>query len=226
MVAIVQALRQEDWPVEVVGVLSNDPQAEGLAAAAGLGLQTEAVSHKAYTSREAFDAVLAERIDALEPDLIVLAGFMRILTTGFCERYAGRLLNIHPSLLPAFPGLHTHARALAEGCCLHGATVHGVTPGLDQGPALAQALVPIYPHDTVESLAARLLPMEHRLYPHAIALVLSGQASWQPAQPQSGGQTGRWVWSAQPLYDGFGRSPRPRWLLHPELAPSLSSEQD
>lgn len=217
MLAIVQSLRQEDWPVEVVGVLSNDPQAEGLAAAAAHGLFTHAVSHQDYGSRESFDEALARQIDPLEPDLVVLAGFMRVLTAAFCERYAGRLLNIHPSLLPAFPGLKTHERALEVSCCLHGATVHAVTPGLDQGPALAQAVIPVHANDTPATLAARLLPMEHRLYPHAIALVLSGQATWQG---------GGWQWADQPTRDGFGKASRPRWLLHPELLSQTLFEQE
>ncbi|HWH73548.1 MAG TPA: phosphoribosylglycinamide formyltransferase [Methylibium sp.] len=168
MEAIVQAYAREGWPAEIVAVLSNRPEAGGLAWAGARGIATGAVDHRAHAGREAFDAALAAAIDAHRPDWVVLAGFMRILTPGFVERYAGRLLNIHPSLLPAFPGLHTHERALAAGCKLAGATVHFVTAELDHGPIVAQAMVPVLPEDTPDALAARVLQQEHRLYPMAL----------------------------------------------------------
>ncbi|HKX94629.1 MAG TPA: phosphoribosylglycinamide formyltransferase [Methylibium sp.] len=168
MEAIVEACARERWPAEVVAVLSNRPEAAGLAWAAARGISTGAVHHRAQGGREAFDAALAAAIDAHRPDWLVLAGFMRILTPGFVERYAGRMLNIHPSLLPAFPGLHTHERALAAGCKLAGATVHFVTAELDHGPIVAQAMVPVRPDDTPDALAARVLKQEHRLYPTAL----------------------------------------------------------
>jgi phosphoribosylglycinamide formyltransferase-1 len=157
----------------IAGVISNRPDAAGLGFAADRGIPTRVVDHKAYPDREAFDAALADAIDALAPDLVVLAGFMRILTPGFVERYAGRLVNIHPSLLPAFPGLDTHRRAIEAGCRVAGATVHRVTADLDHGPILGQAAVPVLPDDTPEVLAARVLAQEHRLYPRAIAQLLA-----------------------------------------------------
>jgi phosphoribosylglycinamide formyltransferase-1 len=168
MEAIVEACARERWSAEVVAVLSNRPDAAGLAWAAVRGIATGAIDHRAQGGREAFDAALAAAIDAHRPDWLVLAGFMRILTPGFVERYAGRMLNIHPSLLPAFPGLHTHERALAAGCKLAGATVHFVTAELDHGPIVAQAMVPVRPDDTPDTLAARVLAQEHRLYPTAL----------------------------------------------------------
>jgi phosphoribosylglycinamide formyltransferase-1 len=178
MRAIVEASRRERWEAQlgarVVGVLSNRPDAAGLAWAQQQGLATAVVDHRNHPSREAFDAALQQAIapfdgDAQEPALVVLAGFMRILTPGFVAHYAGRLLNIHPSLLPAFPGLHTHARAIAAGCRVAGATVHEVTAELDHGPILGQAVVPVLPDDTPETLAARVLSQENRLYPQLVA---------------------------------------------------------
>lgn len=184
MRAIVEAARRDRWEAlldaRVVAVLSNRPDAAGLAWAREQGLDTAVVDHRAYPSREAFDAALQQAIapfdgDETQPALIVLAGFMRILTPGFVAHFAGRLLNIHPSLLPAFPGLHTHARAIAAGCRVAGATVHEVTPELDHGPILGQAVVPVLPDDTPETLAARVLSQEHRLYPRAVADWLRSQ---------------------------------------------------
>jgi phosphoribosylglycinamide formyltransferase-1 len=152
----------------VAAVLSNKPEAAGLQLARGLGIATGAIDHRAFESREAFDAALSAAIDAHAPALVVLAGFMRILTPGFVAHYASRLINIHPSLLPAFPGLHTHRRAIEAGCQVAGVTVHQVTAELDHGPILAQAAVPVLPGDSVEALAARVLAQEHRLYPQAI----------------------------------------------------------
>lgn len=181
MKAIVQAARArrwaERWGAEVVGVVSNRPEAPGLAWAREQGLRTAVVDHTSYPSREAFDAALLQTLDGLSPagppDWVVLAGFMRILTPGFVARYDGRLLNIHPSLLPAFPGLHTHQRAIAAGCRFAGATVHRVTAELDHGEYLEQAVVPVLPGDTPETLAARVLTQEHLIYPRAIERLLA-----------------------------------------------------
>jgi len=179
MAAIVRAAQSRDWRgrfgAQVAAVVSNRADAGGLALARENGIATEVLDHKRFDSREAFDAELAAVIDRHQPSLVVLAGFMRILTPGFVSRYAGRLLNIHPSLLPAFPGLHTHRRALEEGCRFAGATVHQVTAELDHGPILDQAVVPVLPGDTEQTLAARVLTQEHQLYPRAIeALLRSG----------------------------------------------------
>ncbi len=172
MAAIVHASRARRWQerfgARVVAVVSNRTDAAGLDLARELGLATEFVDHKAFASREEFDAALAKVVDAHAPALIVLAGFMRVLTAGFVTRYAGRLVNIHPSLLPAFPGLQTHRRAIDSGCRVAGATVHQVTTELDHGPILAQAVVPVLPDDNPETLAARVLTQEHRIYPEAI----------------------------------------------------------
>jgi len=168
MQAIVQACAREAWPARVAAVISNRPDAAGLAWAREQGVAALALDHKAFESREAFDAALVELIDAQGADLVVLAGFMRILTPAFTAHYAGRLLNIHPSLLPSFAGLHTHERALAAGCRLTGATVHFVTAELDHGPIVAQAMVPVLDGDTPERLAARVLALEHPMYAQAV----------------------------------------------------------
>ncbi|MCP5271997.1 MAG: phosphoribosylglycinamide formyltransferase [Burkholderiaceae bacterium] len=173
--AIVRQSVAQDWPGRVVAVLSHKADAGGLAWAAGQGIATAAVDHRAHATREAFDTALADAIDAHRPDWVVLAGFMRILGDGFVQRYAGRLLNIHPSLLPAFPGLHTHRRALEAGCAVAGATVHFVTPALDHGPIVAQAAVPVRAGDTPETLAVRVLAAEHRLYPMALRWAVRGR---------------------------------------------------
>lgn len=152
----------------ISAVISNRADAKGLEFAAAHGIATAVVDHKAFASREDFDAALVEAIDAHQPDLVVLAGFMRVLTDAFVRRYEGRLLNIHPSLLPAFPGLHTHRRALDAGVRVHGATVHFVTPALDCGPVVIQAVVPVLPDDDEDSLSARVLKQEHRIYPQAV----------------------------------------------------------
>jgi phosphoribosylglycinamide formyltransferase-1 len=154
--------------VPIAAVISNDGSAAGLAYARERGLPTAVVAHGAFPSREAFDDALAGEVDRFRPRLVALAGFMRILTPAFVRRYDGRLLNIHPSLLPAFPGLHTHARALAAGVKVHGATVHFVTPELDHGPIVIQAAVPVRPGDDEDALAARVLAQEHRIYPQAV----------------------------------------------------------
>jgi phosphoribosylglycinamide formyltransferase-1 len=176
MAAIVRAAEREQWRerlgADVKAVISNRPDAGGLAIARERKIATAVVDHKQFPSREAFDEALARAIDTHQPALVVLAGFMRILTPGFVARYQGRLLNIHPSLLPAFPGLHTHQRALDAGCKFGGATVHQVTAELDFGPILEQAAVPILPGDTADALAARVLTQEHLIYPRAIARLL------------------------------------------------------
>src|SRR5438105_4530229 len=168
MQAIVERCAAEGWPARVVGVVSNKADAAGLAWAAERGIATASVDHKAFQTREAFDAELARVIDLWGPDLLVLAGFMRILGAGFVRHYEGRMLNVHPSLLPAFTGLHTHRRAIEAGCKLAGATVHFVTAELDHGPIIAQAVVPVLSDDTESTLAARVLAREHRLYPQAL----------------------------------------------------------
>jgi phosphoribosylglycinamide formyltransferase-1 len=167
-----QAMVEAGLPV--AAVISNRADAAGLKYAAARGIATAIVEHRGYATREAFDAALAQAIDAFHPDLVVLAGFMRILSDGFVLRYQGRLLNIHPSLLPAFPGLDTHARALAAGVKLHGATVHFVTAELDHGPIVIQAAVPVLPRDDEAKLAARVLAEEHRIYPQAARWFLEG----------------------------------------------------
>lgn len=156
-------------------VVSNQPAAEGLAFARERGLATAVVDHRGYPSRADFDAALSATIDVHQPDLVVLAGFMRILGESFVRRYRGRLLNIHPSLLPVFPGLHTHAQALAAGVRIHGCTVHFVTPSLDSGPILIQAAVPVLAGDSEDSLAARVLGLEHVIYPRAVRWFLEGR---------------------------------------------------
>lgn len=173
MAAIVRAAQQQEWArrldARVAAVISNKADAQGLVFAREHGIATAVLNHKDFDSREAFDAALARQIDSHEPALVVLAGFMRILTPGFVNHFAGRLLNIHPSLLPAFPGLHTHQRAIEAGCKFAGATVHQVTAELDVGPILDQAVVPVLPEDTPQTLAARVLTQEHIIYPRAVA---------------------------------------------------------
>ena len=180
MAAIVKTAQRARWAdnlgARVAAVISNKADAKGLEIARQHGIATEVLDHQQYASREAFDAALAQAIDRFDapdqPVLVVLAGFMRILTEGFVNRYSGRLLNIHPSLLPAFSGLHTHQRAIDAGCKFAGVTVHQVTAELDHGPILAQAVVPVLPGDTADALAARVLSQEHLIYPQAIAHLL------------------------------------------------------
>ncbi len=177
MEAIVRACAAEGWPAAVVAVLSNRPEAAGLAWAAGQGIATAALDHRQYADRAAFDTALAAEIDRHAPDLVVLAGFMRILTPAFVQRYDGRLLNIHPSLLPAFAGLHTHERALQAGCKVAGSTVHFVTAELDHGPIVLQAAVPVRVGDTADTLAARVLRGEHIIYPRAVRWFVEGRVA-------------------------------------------------
>ncbi|MCI5068115.1 phosphoribosylglycinamide formyltransferase [Acidovorax sp.] len=176
MAAIVRTAQQEAWAqrygARVAAVISNKADAGGLAFAREQGIPTETLDHKQFASREAFDAELAALVDRYDPALVLLAGFMRILTPGFVARYAGRLINIHPSLLPAFTGLHTHQRAIDAGCKFAGVTVHQVTAELDVGPILDQAVVPVLPDDTADTLAARVLTQEHVIYPRAVRALL------------------------------------------------------
>ncbi|QRM19063.1 phosphoribosylglycinamide formyltransferase [Dechloromonas sp. TW-R-39-2] len=168
MEALIAARDAGNLPVNIAAVISNRPDAKGLETAAKAGIATHYIDHKAFAGREAFDAALAECIDGFAPDLVVLAGFMRILTADFVRHYEGRLLNIHPSLLPSFPGLHTHQRALEEGVRIHGCTVHFVTAELDHGPVVIQAAVPVLDGDDEAALAARILIQEHKVYPQAV----------------------------------------------------------
>lgn len=174
MEAIVQACASEGWNARIAAVVSNRADAPGLAFARARGIATAVVDHRDFERREAFDAELARAIDAHAPQLLALAGFMRILGTGFVEHYRGRMVNVHPSLLPAFAGLHTHRRAIEAGCKLAGATVHFVEPEVDHGPIIAQAVVPLLPGDTEQTLAARVLSREHALYPRALRWLVEG----------------------------------------------------
>lgn len=178
MAAIVRASQQQDWArrygARVAAVVSNKAEASGLVFAREQGIATEVLDHRPFPSREAFDAELTQVIDRHAPSLIVLAGFMRILTPGFVAHYEGRMINIHPSLLPAFTGLHTHQRAIDAGCRFAGCTVHRVTAELDVGPILEQAVVPVLPGDTAQALAARVLVQEHLIYPRAVAQLMRG----------------------------------------------------
>ena len=175
MVALIDAAASGALPVRVAAVLANRPDAKGLEVAAAAGVVTRVVDHRLYRDRESFDAAMAEAIDAYSPDLVVLAGFMRILSDGFVAHYEGRLINIHPSLLPSFPGLHTHQRALDDGVRVHGCTVHFVTPTLDHGPIVVQAAVPVLDGDDATVLAARVLEQEHRIYPLAVRWFAEGR---------------------------------------------------
>lgn len=168
MEAIVRVCAAQRWPARVAAVVSNRPDAAGLAFAAAHGIATAVVDHTQFDGRDAFDAALAQVLDAHEPDLVVLAGFMRVLTPALVERYAGRMMNVHPSLLPSFTGLYTHQRALDAGVAVHGATVHFVTAELDHGPIIAQGVVPVLAGDDAAALAARVLRVEHTLYPRAV----------------------------------------------------------
>lgn len=176
MTALAEACADPAYPAEIVLVLSNEPGAAGLARAAALGLPTADIDHRGFADRAAFDAAVTARLEAAGVEFVCLAGFMRLLTAGFVEHWRDRLLNIHPSLLPAFRGLDTHERALAAGASMHGCTVHVVRPELDDGPVVMQAAVPVLPGDTAASLAARVLEQEHRIYPAALRLMAEGAA--------------------------------------------------
>lgn len=173
--AIIDAVEHDNLPIDIRAVISNRPAAGGLQYAAESGIATDVIDHTEYTERAAFDHALQVRIDACQPELVILAGFMRILTEDFVSHYRGRMLNIHPSLLPEFPGLNTHQRALDAGCKVHGASVHFVTADMDGGPVFLQARVAVRAGDTAEQLAARVLEQEHRLYPQAIRLFAEGR---------------------------------------------------
>jgi formyltetrahydrofolate-dependent phosphoribosylglycinamide formyltransferase len=182
MAALLAAAAHPDYPARIALVLANRPDAAGLAHARAQGVAAEAIDHRPYRGdRAAHEEALLQRLAAAEVEIVCLAGYMRLLSGHFVGRFAGRLLNIHPSLLPAFPGLDTHARALAAGCKLHGCTVHLVTEDLDAGPILAQAAVPVLPDDDEASLAARVLAQEHRLYPLALRALIAGVPAWAPA---------------------------------------------
>ncbi|OGS75273.1 MAG: phosphoribosylglycinamide formyltransferase [Gallionellales bacterium GWA2_55_18] len=170
-----QALLEARLPCRIAAVISNRADAKGLNIARARGIATAVVEHRDYADRNSFDAALADTIDTYQPDFVALAGFMRILTPDFVARYHGKLVNIHPSLLPAYSGLNTHARALHDGVKIHGCTVHFVTPDLDHGPIIIQAAVPVLYHDTEQSLAARVLHEEHRIYPQAVRWLCKGQ---------------------------------------------------
>ena len=173
--AIYKAAQAKSWDVRFTGLIANQPEAKGLAFAKSVGIPTVVIDHRTYPSREAFDRALMQQIDVFSADLVVLAGFMRILTPGFIKHYEGRMINIHPSLLPRFPGLHTHERALAAGDRVHGATVHFVSAGVDEGPIICQSEVPVLPTDTPSELAARVLKTEHQIYPLAVEWFIQGR---------------------------------------------------
>ena len=175
MEAVVRACARDGWPAEVCAVVSNRPDAAGLGFATANGIRTVVVDHRDFADRAAFDAALAAAIDQFAPDLVVLAGFMRVLTDGFVDRYAGRMLNIHPSLLPCFPGLKTHSQALDAGVRVHGASVHFVTPKLDHGPIVLQGAVPVIAGDDAAALATRVLAVEHIIYPRAVRWFVEGR---------------------------------------------------
>jgi len=191
MEAIVRACSDEAWPAQVAAVIANRPDAAGLAFAASHGIATAVVDHRQFSSRDSFDAALAQQIDSFAPDLVVLAGFMRVLTAGFVDHYAGRMLNVHPSLLPSFPGLKTHQQALDAGVRLHGASVHFVTSQLDHGPIVVQSAVPVETGDTPATLAERVLATEHIIYPRAVRWFVEGRLALEglrvtltPPEPQ------------------------------------------
>ncbi|QJP99729.1 phosphoribosylglycinamide formyltransferase [Herbaspirillum rubrisubalbicans] len=182
MEAIVRAAQAERWPARIAAVISNRADASGLEFAASHGIATAVIANRDYPTRDQFDAALRAQIDTFAPDLVVLAGFMRILTAPFVNHYQGRMLNIHPSLLPSFPGLATHRQALAAGVKLHGATVHFVTPDLDHGPIVAQAAVPVLEDDSEETLAERVLEQEHVIYPRAVRWFVQGRLALDGAR--------------------------------------------
>ncbi len=177
MESLIEATRAEDYPARIVGVFSNRPDAGGLQVAGGLGIPTAYRWHKDYPSREGFEAAMGDVLALWKPDIICLAGFMRILTPGFVQKWEGRMINIHPSLLPLHKGLHTHQQALDDGVTEHGCTVHFVTPGMDEGPVILQARIPVLAGDTPASLASRVLVEEHRIYPRALAMLARGDVS-------------------------------------------------
>ncbi|KVE95540.1 phosphoribosylglycinamide formyltransferase [Burkholderia vietnamiensis] len=198
MEAIVRACAQERWPAQVAAVIANRPDAAGLAFAASHGVATAVVDHRAFDGRDSFDAALAAEIDRFAPDLVVLAGFMRILTPDFVRRYEGRLLNIHPSLLPSFKGVHTHQQALDAGVALHGVTVHFVSPELDSGAIVAQGAVPVRAGDDAAALAQRVLAVEHVLYPRAVRWFVEGSLRLENDRAVVAPHEARWIFADQP----------------------------
>ncbi|MGR3907815.1 phosphoribosylglycinamide formyltransferase [Burkholderia sp. SR8] len=198
MEAIVRACAQERWPAEVAAVIANRPDAAGLAFAASHGVATAVVDHRTFDGRDTFDAALAAEIDRFAPDLVVLAGFMRILTPEFVRRYEGRLLNIHPSLLPSFKGIHTHQQALDAGVALHGASVHFVIPELDSGAIVAQGAVPVRAGDDAAALAQRVLTIEHVLYPRAVRWFVEGRLRLENGRAVVAPEEARWIFADQP----------------------------
>ncbi|RQS16557.1 MULTISPECIES: phosphoribosylglycinamide formyltransferase [unclassified Burkholderia] len=198
MEAIVRACAQERWPAEVAAVIANRPDAAGLAFAASHGVATAVVDHRSFDGRDSFDAALAAEIDRFAPDLVVLAGFMRILTPDFVRRYEGRLLNIHPSLLPSFKGIHTHQQALDAGVALHGASVHFVIPELDSGAIVAQGAVPVRAGDDAAALARRVLTVEHVLYPRAVRWFVEGRLRLENGRAVVAPEEARWIFADQP----------------------------
>jgi phosphoribosylglycinamide formyltransferase-1 len=177
--ALVTAAKAADYPVEIVGVISDKADAGGLAKAAAEGIATFAFARKDYASKEAHEQAIFAALDTLSPDILCLAGYMRLLSGTFIQRYEGRMINIHPSLLPLFPGLHTHQRAIDAGVRVAGCTVHFVTEGMDEGPIIGQAAVPVLSDDTADALAARVLTVEHRIYPQALRLFAEGKVAMQ-----------------------------------------------
>ncbi|MBG0870848.1 MULTISPECIES: phosphoribosylglycinamide formyltransferase [Burkholderia] len=198
MEAIVRACAQERWPAEIAAVIANRPDAAGLAFAASHGVATAVVDHRSFDGRDSFDAALAAEIDRFSPDLVVLAGFMRILTPAFVRRYEGRLLNIHPSLLPSFKGIHTHQQALDAGVALHGASVHFVIPELDSGAIVAQGAVPVRAGDDAAELAQRVLAVEHVLYPRAVRWFVDGRLRLENGRAVVAPEEARWIFADQP----------------------------
>ncbi|MDX6751873.1 phosphoribosylglycinamide formyltransferase [Geminicoccaceae bacterium 1502E] len=199
--ALLDAAAAPDTPFEIVLVLANRPDAYGLERARLAGIEARLIDHRSFAGREAFEAALDAALREAGVEIVCLAGFMRVLTAGFVEGWMGRMLNIHPSLLPSFRGLHTHARALAENCAVAGCTVHLVTPDLDAGPVVVQGLVPVLPGDTAESLAARTIEVEHRAYPRALAMLAQGRVRLEEGRARLAGEL-----------------PGERLLLHPLLA--------
>lgn len=187
MLALAKAAKAADFPAEIVAVFSDKAEAGGLAKAEALGIPARAFLRKDFSSKEAHEAAILEALDALSPDLICLAGYMRLLSGTFINRYEGRILNIHPSLLPLFPGLHTHQRAIDAGMRIAGCTVHFVTEGMDEGPVVVQAAVPVLPGDTSDTLASRVLTVEHRSYPLALRLVAEGKVHMENGKTISSG---------------------------------------
>jgi phosphoribosylglycinamide formyltransferase-1 len=189
MMALVAAAKAADFPAEIVGVISDKADAGGLAKAAAEGIPTFAFMRKEYASKEAHEAAIFAALDELSPDILCLAGYMRLLSGTFIQRYEGRMINVHPSLLPMFPGLHTHQRAIDAGMRISGCTVHFVTEGMDEGPVIGQAAVPILSGDTAETLAARVLTVEHQLYPEALRLFAAGKVKMEGGKAVTTGTT-------------------------------------